>query len=148
MHFYTVDLRPSYSISLVWNILLRKTKILCWEKDLAKHWSTFKYQVLFMCLQVHFEGDNWQKLCWEYCGISGFLCKLITAIIFIRLCFSLWYICAHHSSFAVIEMNWFVHDIYHFYICVPAISELWSLFRIMISFFFAGEKLLTCPYNQ
>ncbi|KAL6842123.1 hypothetical protein ACP4OV_028102 [Aristida adscensionis] len=24
---------------------------------------------------VHFEGDNWQKLCGEYRGIPGFLCK-------------------------------------------------------------------------
>ena len=58
-------------------------------------------------LQVHFEGDNWQKLCWEYCRVPGFLCKLLTAIILIRFfCYVYHYaIYVHHSSFAIIKMN-------------------------------------------
>jgi hypothetical protein len=38
-----------------------------------------------MHFQVHFEGDYWQKLCREYSGIPGFLCKLIATIIFVYL---------------------------------------------------------------
>jgi hypothetical protein len=26
-------------------------------------------------LQVHPESNNWQKLCWQHCGIAGLLCK-------------------------------------------------------------------------
>ena len=45
-----------------------------------QHWLHYIWSMnclfqYFLCLQVHIESDNWQKLCRQYCRNPGFLCK-------------------------------------------------------------------------